>query len=126
MTGRDFQDAKISLTQNPETMCWEFAGYTDELPEEQSDPVLTAVAMLLENQNLWEGTAEELRVQLQTLNPRLDLKANALSRRLNAQTQELKNQYGVLLTRSRGSDGRQIRLEAVDDMYDNDDISDIV
>ena len=125
MTGRDFQDAKISLTQNPETMCWEFAGYTDELPEEQSDPVLTAVAMLLDNQNLWEGTAEELRVQLQTLNPRLDLKANALSRRLNAQMQELKNQYGVLLTRSRGSDGRQIRLEAVDDMYDNDDVSDI-
>ena len=125
MTGRDFQDAKISLTQNPETMCWEFAGYTDELPEEQLDPVLAAVAMLLENQNLWEGTAEELRVQLQTLNPRLDLKANALSRRLNAQMQELKNQYGVLLTRSRGSDGRQIRLEAVDDMYDNDDVSDM-
>ena len=125
MTGRDFQDAKISLTQNPETMCWEFAGYTDELPEEQSDPVLMAVAMLLENQNLWEGTAEELRVQLQTLNPRLDLKANALSRRLNAQMQELENQYGVRFTRSRGSDGRQIRLEAVDDMYDNDDISDI-
>ena len=125
MTGRDFQDAKISLTQNPETMCWEFAGYTDELPEEQSDPVLMAVAMLLENQNLWEGTAEELRVQLQTLNPRLDLKANALSRRLNAQMQELDNQYGVRFTRSRGSDGRQIRLEAVDDMYDNDDVSDI-
>ena len=125
MTGRDFQDAKISLTQNPETMCWEFAGYTDELPEEQSDPVLTAVAMLLENQNRWEGTAEELRVQLQELNPRLDLKANALSRRLNAQMQELENQYGVRFTRSRGSDGRQIRLEAVDDMYDNDDVSDI-
>lgn len=125
MTGRDFQDAKISLTQNPETMCWEFAGYTDELPEEQSDPVLTAVAMLLENQNRWEGTAEELRVQLQELCPRLDLKANALSRRLNAQMQELENQYGVRFTRSRGSDGRQIRLEAVDDMYDNDDVSDI-
>ena len=125
MTGRDFQDAKISLTQNPETMCWEFAGYTDELPEEQSDPVLTAVAMLLENQNRWEGTAEELRVQLQELCPRLDLKANALSRRLNAQMQELENQYGVRFTRSRGTDGRHIRLEAIDDVYDNDDVSDI-
>lgn len=125
MTGRDFQDAKISLTQNPETMCWEFAGYADELPEEQLDPVLSAIALLVEQQNPWAGTAEELRVQLQELCPRLDLKANALSRRLNAQMQELKNQYGVLLTRSRGSDGRQIRLEAVDDMYDNDDVSDI-
>jgi len=126
MTGRDFQDAKISLTQNPETMCWEFVGYTDEMPEEQLDPVLSAIAMLLEQQNPWVGTAEELRVQLQERCPRLDLKANALSRRLNTQMQELKNQYGVLLTRSRGSDGRQIRLEAVDDMYDNDDVSDIV
>ena len=125
MTGRDFQDAKISLTQNPETMCWEFAGYTDELPEEQLDPVLTAVAMLVEQQSPWVGTAEELRIQLQELCPRLDLKANALSRRLNTQMQELKDQYGVLLTRSRGSDGRQIRLEAIDDMYDNDDVSDI-
>ena len=125
MTGRDFQDAKISLMQNPETMCWEFVGYTDEMPEEQQDSVLSAIAMLLEQQNPWVGTAEELRVQLQELCPRLDLKANALSRHLNAQMQELKNQYGVLLTRSRGSDGRQIRLEAVDDMDDNDDVSDI-
>ena len=39
--------------------------------------------------------------------------------------QELENLYGVRFTRSRGSDGRQIRLEAVDDMYDNDDVSDI-
>lgn len=125
MTGRDFQDAKISLTQNLETMCWEFVGYTDELPEEQLDPVLSAIAMLMEQQEPWEGTAEELCVQLQTLNPRLNLKANALSRRLNAQMQELENQYGVRFTRSRGTNGRQIRLEAVVDMYDNDDVSDI-
>ncbi len=125
MTGRDFQDAKISLTQDPETMCWEFVGYTDEMPEEQQDPILSAIAVLLEQQNPWVGTAEDLRIQLKDQCPRLDLKANALSRRLNAQMQELKDQYGVLLTRSRGSDGRQIRLEAVDDMYDNDDVSDI-
>ena len=87
--------------------------------------LIAAIAMLLEHQNLWEGTAEELRVQVQELNPRLDLKANALSRRLNAQVQELENQYGVRFTRSRGTDGRQIRLEVVDDMYDNDDVSDI-
>ena len=125
MTGRDFQDAKISLTQDPETMCWEFVGYTDEMPEEQQDPVLSAIAMLVKQQNPWVGTAEDLRVQLKDQCPRLDLKANALSRRLNAQMQELKDQYGVLLTRSRGSDGRQIRLEVVDDMYDNDGVSDI-
>ena len=126
MTGRDFQDAKISLTQNLETMCWEFVGYTDEIPEEQVDPVLSAIAALMEQQETWEGTAEELCVQMQALNPRLTLKANALSRRLNAQVQKLEEQYGVRFARSRGTSGRQIRLEVVDDMYDNDDISNIV
>ena len=125
MTGRDFQDAKINLEQNPETMCWEFVGYTDEMPEEKSDPLLIAIAMLLENQKVWEGTAEDLCIQLQMLNPKLNLKANAVSRRLNAQVQELGNRYGVRFTRSRGTTGRQIRLEAIDDMYDNDDVSDI-
>ena len=84
-----------------------------------------AIAMLLENQKVWEGTAEDLCIQLQMLNPKLNLKANAVSRRLNAQVQELGNRYGVRFTRSRGTTGRQIRLEAIDDMYDNDDVSDI-
>lgn len=126
MTGRDFQDAKINLVQDSETMCWEFVGYADELPEEPADPLLSAIAMLVERQGTWEGTAEELRTQLQQLNPRLDLKANALSRRLNAQAQELEKQYGVYLTRSRGSGSKLIRLEAVDDMSDMDDNSDVV
>ena len=52
---------------------------------------MSAIAMLLEQNGPWEGTAEEQRVQMQTLNPRLNVKANALSRRLNAQMQELKN-----------------------------------
>lgn len=125
MTGRDFQDAKINLIQNPDTMCWEFAGYTDEMPEELSDPVLAAITVLVEQNDSWEGTAEELRSQLQQLNPRLNLKANALSRRLNAQVQKLEDQYGIRLIRSRGSGGKLIRLEIADDMSDNDGISDI-
>ena len=123
MTGRDFQDAKISLIQNPETMCWEFVGYTDELPEEQLDPVLPSIAILVEQQNPWIGTAEELRAQLQELNPRLDLKANALSRRLNAQAQDLEHQYGILFTKHRGHDSKLIHLEIATDASDGDDIS---
>ena len=125
MTGRDFHDAKINLTQNSETMCWEFAGYADEMPVEQSDPVLRAIAILVEQDGSWAGTAEELRSQLQQLNPRLDLKANVLSRRLNNQIQELENQYGIRLIRSRGSGNKLIRLEIVDDMSDTDGISGI-
>lgn len=126
MTGRDFQDAKINLSQNPETMCWDFVGYADEMPEPQADPFLSALTMLAEQQGAWEGTAEELSHQLQQLNPRLVLKANALSRRLNAREQELENQYGVRLVRSRGAGSKLIRLETVDDMSDNDGISNMV
>ncbi len=123
MTGRDIQDARISLVQNLETMCWEFAGYTDEMPEEQLDPVLPSIAILVEQQNPWIGTAEELRAQLQELNPRLDLKANALSRRLNAQAQNLEHQYGILFTKHRGHDSKLIHLELATDASDGDDIS---
>ena len=125
MTGRDFQDAKISLAQNPETMCWEFVGYTDEMAEEQADPVLSAIAMLVEHQNPWEGTAEELRLQLQKLYPRLSLKANVLVRKLNTQMQELENQYGVRYVRRRGHDSKLIHLDFATDASDDDDISDI-
>ena len=122
MTGRDIQDARISLVQNLETMCWEFAGYTDEMPEEQLDPVLPSIAILVEQQNPWIGTAEELRAQLQELNPRLDLKANALSRRLNAQAQDLEHQYGILFTKHRGHDSKLIHLELATDASDGNDI----
>ena len=123
MTGRDIQDARISLVQNLETMCWEFAGYMDEMPEEQLDPVLSSIAILVEQQNPWVGTAEELRAQLQELNPRLDLRANALSRRLNAQAQDLEHQYGILFTKHRGHDSKLIHLEIATDASDGDDIS---
>ncbi len=124
MTGRDIQNAKISLTQNPETMCWEFVGYTDEIPEEQQDPFLSTIAMLVEQCNPWEGTAEELRIQLQRLNPRLILRANTLSRRLNAQAQELENKYRIQFVRHRGHDSKLIHLEIAIDASDSDDISD--
>lgn len=122
MTGRDFQDARINLTQNPETMCWEFAGYEDEMEAEPSDCFLDAVTMLVERHAPWEGTAEELRLQLQQLNPKLVLKANALSRRLNARVQELENLYGIRLVRSREAGSKLIRLEVAGDMSDNDGI----
>ena len=125
MTGRDFQDAKISLAQNSETMCWEFVGYTDEMAEEQADPVLSAIAMLVEHQNPWEGTAEELRLQLQKLYPRLSLKANVLVRKLNTQIQELENQYGIRYVRRRGHDSKLIYLDFATDASCDDDISDI-
>ena len=125
MTGRDFQDAKISLTQNSLTMCWEFVGYADETPEERSDPILSSIAILVERQNPWQGTAEELRLQLQLLSSEVDMKANALARRLNAQAQELKTQYGIRYIRRRDHDSKLIYLDYATDANDDDDISDI-
>ena len=39
MTSRDFEDARILLRQDKETMCWEYIGYEDAQPPEASDPV---------------------------------------------------------------------------------------
>lgn len=123
-TGRDFEDMKINLKQNPETMCWEFVGYAEAISEDSLDPVLIAVARLVEQEGFWKGTAEQLLRKLLEISPRLNLKANTLTRRLNVQSQELKDQYGVLYSRQRSSDGKFVVLEPIEEVGDMSDMTD--
>lgn len=123
-TGRDFEDMKINLKQNPETMCWEFAGYAEAISEDSLDPVLIAVARLVEQEGFWKGTAEQLLQKLLEISPRLNLKANTLTRRLNVQSQELKDQYGVLYSRQRSSEGKFVVLEPIEEVSDMSDMTD--
>ena len=123
-TGRDFEDMKINLKQNPETMCWEFAGYAEAISEDSLDPVLIAVARLVEQEGFWKGTAEQLLQKLLEISPRLNLKANTLTRRLNVQSQELKDQYGVLYSRQRSSEGKFVVLESIEEVSDMSDMTD--
>ena len=123
-TGRDFEDMKINLKQNPETMCWEFAGYAEAISEDSLDPVLIAVARLVEQEGFWKGTAEQLLQKLLEISPRLNLKANTLTRRLNVQSQELKDQYGVLYSRQRSAEGKFVVLEPIEEVSDMSDMID--
>lgn len=124
MTGRDFQDAKMSLRQDPETMCWEFEGYADELTEEPEDPLLSAVGKLAARDGIWKGTAEQLVRVLRETDPKLDIRPNVLTRRLNVMAQELQERYGVLYSRKRNAEGKHLILKSAEAMTDLSDVSD--
>ena len=121
MTSRDFEDARILLRQNADTMCWEFAGYEDEPPVDTTEPVLAAVAELIHAQGPWKGSAKTLVEELQKQDPQIKVWPNTLSRRLKANTKVLQESFGVLLTQSRTQQGKYIELKPVTDMTDMSD-----
>lgn len=124
MTGRDFEDAKILLRQNKETMCWEYVGYADEQPPEASDPVFLAIAELLATQNFWQGTAQTLLDALIQIDPKLRFKPNSLSRKLNDERNNLKEHFGIECSKVRSGNDKLILLEVSQnpcDMYDMTD-----
>ena len=116
MTSRDFEDARILLLQNKETMCWEFAGYEEEPAEDATEPILTAIAELVHAQGYWKGSAASLVEELLNQNPNLRVWPNTLSRRLKANAKLLQESFGVLLTQSRTKQGKYIELKPVTDM----------
>ena len=116
---------KINLVQNSETMCWEFAGYADAVSEEELDPLMIAVARLVEQESFWKGTAEQLLQKLLEINPRLNLKPNTLTRRLNVQIQELKELYSIQYSRQRSAEGKFVILEPIEEVSDISDMTDM-
>lgn len=118
MTSRDFEDARINLRQNETTMCWEFAGFDDDQPADNSDPVLEALARFVLAQGAWKGTAQNLVIELQKLDPKLKVWPNTLSRRLNSSTDVLHKTYGVRYSQHRTEKEKLIELESMTDMSD--------
>jgi len=125
ITGRDFEDAKILLRQNKETMCWEYIGYEDEQPPEASDPVFLAIAELLSLRNFWQGTAQTLLDVLKQIDPKLRIKPNALSRKLNDEKNSLKEYFGITFSRGRSGNDKLILLEVTQKQCDEYDLSDV-
>lgn len=121
MTSRDFEDARILLRQNADTMCWEFAGYEDEPPVDTTEPVLAAVAEFIHAQGPWKGSAKTLVEELQKQDPQIKVWPNTLSRKLKANTKVLQESFGVLLIQSRTQQGKYIELKPVTDMTDMSD-----
>lgn len=121
MTSRDFEDARILLHQNSDTMCWQFAGFEDELPDDPADPVLAAVAELIHTHGPWKGAAKSLVDVLQEQNPKLQVWPNTISRKLKSNAKVLEETFGIRLVQSRTQQGKFIELEPVNDMADMSD-----
>lgn len=121
MTSRDFEDTRILLRQNDETMCWEFAGYEEEPSEDTTEPVLAAVAEFIHSFGPWKGSATVLVEELRKQNPNLRVWPNTLSRRLKENAKLLQESFGVLLMQSRTQHGKYIQLNPVADMTDMSD-----
>lgn len=106
VSGRDQQDQRMYLTKDKERLVWELERLETELWVEPPDPMLEAVAALVTaDRPVWDGTATELAVAIQT-----DMKPNALAMRLNVQAGRLATEYHIRYENSRNHAGRSIRL----------------
>ena len=124
MTSRDFEDARILLRQDKETMCWEYAGYEDEQPPEASDPVFLAISELMVNQLSWQGAAQTLLDVLKQIDPKLRIKPNSLSRKLNNEKENLREFFGINFSKSRSGNEKLIILEVIQNPFGMCDASD--
>lgn len=106
ISGRDQQDQKLYLTRNIERLTWELEKRETELWKEPKDPLLEVVAQFITADNAeWCGTPTELVAVLG-----VDMKANALSMKLNINAGRLFNEYGICYENKRSHDGRRIKL----------------
>lgn len=106
VSGRDQQDQRLYLTRNMERLTWQLERTETELWKPQPEPVFEAIAaMVTAEQPSWSGTATELVTALG-----LDMKANALSARLNVNAGRLLEQYSIRYENGRSHSGRKIKL----------------
>ncbi len=106
ISGRDQQDQKLYLMRNMERLTWELEKKETELWNEPEEPLLKVVAQFITADNAeWCGTPTELVAMLG-----VDMKANALSMKLNINAGRLFNEYGICYENKRSHDGRRIRL----------------
>ncbi|MBQ2813213.1 MAG: AAA family ATPase [Clostridia bacterium] len=106
VSGRDQPDQKLHLVRNTETLLWELERVETELWKEPPEPLLEKVAAFITADNAeWCGSPTELVVGLG-----VDMKANALSMKLNINAGRLFNEYGIFYENKRCHDGRKVRL----------------
>lgn len=106
IAGRDQQDQKLHLVRDQERLLWTLEKAETELWTEPPDPLLVAVAGLVNADcPAWQGTATELVDALD-----VDMKPNTLTMRLNVTAGRLFNEHGVRYKNTRSHAGRQITL----------------
>lgn len=111
ISGRDQQDQRLYLTRDTERLTWQLEKAETELWKEPPDPVLDAVATIVNSeQPEWIGSPTELVEKLG-----IDMKPNALTMRLNVNAGRLQNEYSICYENSRNHNGRFIKLSFITD-----------
>jgi hypothetical protein len=94
VSGRDQPDQRLHLFRNEETLAWEL------------EPLLEQVSAFLSSAGKdWAGTPTEFSALLG-----VDMKPNALTRRLNVNAGRLLNEYGIRYESSRNRNERTVKL----------------
>lgn len=109
ISGRDQQDQRLYLKRDEESLCWELEKLEAEPCREVSEPVLETLSSFLGPAGQWSGTATELAGALG-----LEIKANALTLKLNINAGRLLDEYGISYKSSRTHSGRRIELRRDD------------
>ena len=106
IAGRDQQDQKLHLVRDQERLLWTLEKAETELWTEPPDPLLVAVAGLVNADcPTWQGTATALVDALG-----VDIKPNTLTMRLNVTAGRLFNEHGIRYQNKHGHGARQIIL----------------
>lgn len=106
ISGRDQQDQRLHLRRDTDRLIWQLEKAETELWQAPPDPLLEAVAALVQqDQPTWSGTATELVELL-----RMEMKPNTLSMRLNVNAGRLMDEYNVRYANERSHAGRCITL----------------
>ncbi len=109
ITGRDQPDMRLYLVRNEKTLAWELEREETELWKDPPEPLLEEVAKKINAENsLWIGSPTDLVIYLG-----VDMRANALSLRLNVNARRLLDEYGIHYESKRSHDGRKVRLTFV-------------
>ncbi len=110
VSGRDQPDQRLHLFRNEETLAWELERVETELWKAPPEPLLEQVsAFLSSGSKEWAGTPTELAALLG-----VDMKPNALTRRLNVNAGRLLNEYGIRYESSRNRNERTVKLMAAE------------
>ena len=106
VSGRDQQDQRLHLKRNENTLAWDLERTETELWKEPPEPLLEIIAeKITADFSEWQGTPTELCEFLS-----VEMKANALTMKLNVNAGRLYNEYGIRYENKRCHDGRKVRL----------------
>ncbi len=106
ITGRDQQDQRLNLIWDTERLIWNLESVESGLWKKPPEPILEKLAQVLSSAgNEWSGSPTDLVELLD-----VDMKANALTLKLNVNAGRLYHEYGIRYENKRCHDGRRVTL----------------